>query len=158
MNPRFESYVNTLTPSKQLLAREAVREYLAGEADEIECLRSADEVYKKSRWLADKETEHFVAYYMKNNHRIIKQSIIAQGGLAATIVDVRVLLREALLCGATCMICVHNHPSGSLCPSSDDDNLTKTINKACNAIQLKLLDHVIVTNQHYYSYCEHGRL
>lgn len=158
MNTRFENYVSTLTPAKQLLAREAVQAYLAGESEDIERLLSPVGVWKKSRWLADKETEHFVVYYMKNNYRIIKSETISFGGLDCTLVDVRVVLKHAILCGATCMTCVHNHPSGSTVPSKHDDNLTEKINRACEVMGVKLIDHVIVTNKDYYSYQENGKL
>lgn len=158
MNPRFENYVSTLTPAKQLLAREAVQAYLAGESEDIERLLSPVGVWKKSRWLADKETEHFVVYYMKNNYRIIKSETIAFGGLDSTLVDVRVVLKHAILCGATCMTCVHNHPSGSTTPSKQDDKLTDKINRACEVVGVKLIDHVIVTYNNYYSYQENGKL
>lgn len=158
MNPRFNNYLSTLTPAKQLLAKEAVRQYLAGETEEVESLLSPIDVWKKSRWLANKETEHFVVYYMKNNYRIIKSETIAQGGLDGTIVDVRVLLNHALLCNATCLTCVHNHPSGSLTPSKYDDQLTQKISKACEFVNIKLVDHVIVTNANYYSYKENGKI
>jgi len=158
MNTRFENYVSTLTPAKQLLAREAVQAYLAGESEDIERLLSPVGVWKKSRWLADKETEHFVVYYMKNNYRIIKSETISFGGLDSTLVDVRVVLKHAILCGATCMTCVHNHPSGSTTPSKQDDKLTEKINRACEVMGVKLIDHVIVTDKNYYSYQENGKL
>lgn len=158
MNTRFENYVSTLTPAKQLLAREAVQAYLTGESEDIERLLSPVGVWKKSRWLADKETEHFVVYYMKNNYRIIKSETISFGGLDCTLVDVRVVLKHAILCGATCMTCVHNHPSGSTVPSKHDDNLTEKINRACEVMGVKLIDHVIVTDKDYYSYQENGKL
>lgn len=158
MNQRFENYVSTLTPAKQLLAREAVQAYLAGVSEDIELLRSPVGVWKKSRWLADKETEYFVVYYMKNNYRIIKSETISFGGLDSTLVDVRVVLKHAILCGATCMTCVHNHPSGSTMPSKHDDKLTENINRACEVMGVKLIDHVIVTNKDYYSYQENGKL
>ncbi len=158
MNPRFDKYISMLTPAKQLLAKEAVQEYLTGETEGIDSLLSSSDVWKKTRWLADKETEHFVVFFMKNNYRIIKSSTVANGGLDGTVVDVRVILKDALLCGATCITCVHNHPSGSLRPSRQDDMLTTKISKACEAIGIRLIDHVIVTDKDYYSYKENGKL
>lgn len=158
MNARFNDYVKKLTPAKQLLAREAVHEYLTGESEGFETLSSSVDVWKKSRWLSEKETEHFVVYYMKNNSRIICDKILSFGGLDSTIIDVRVILKEALLCGATVLICVHNHPSGSTKPSRHDDKLTQDVKIACGAIGLRLVDHVIVTDTDYYSYAENGRL
>lgn len=158
MNPRFERYISQLTPAKQLLAREAVQEYLTGETEDIETLTTPMDVWKKSRWLADKEIEHFVVYYMKNNYRIIKSETIAQGGLDGVIVDNRVLLKNAFLCDATCITCVHNHPSGSVKPSRYDDELTAKVKKACETVNIRFIDHIIVTNTGYYSYHEQGKL
>ena len=158
MNTRFSNYVSNLTPAKQILAREAVKEYLAGESEGIERLLTATDVWKKSRWLADKDTEYFVVYYMKNNLRVIKSETIAQGGLDGVIVDVRVLLKNALLCDATCITCVHNHPSGSTKPSMYDDDITTKIKAACEAVKVRLIDHVIVTDTSYFSYHEQGKL
>ena len=158
MNNRFENYVSVLSPAKQLLAKEAVSVYLAGESDDHEYLHNAKEVWDKSRFLANKEVEFFIVYYMKNNHRIIKSVKIAEGGLDATLVDIRLVMKNALLCGATMMTCVHNHPSGSLKPSKHDDNLTKDIKSACNLLKIKLVDHVIVTDKDYFSYFENGMI
>ena len=158
MNQRFDKYVSMLIPAKQLLAREAVKEYLAGESEDIERLLSPLDVWKKSRWLSDKETEYFVVYYMKNNCRIIKSETVSNGGLDSTLVDVRVVLKYALLCGATCITCVHNHPSGSTTPSKNDDNLTEKIKRSCEIMDVKLIDHVIVADNNYYSYKENGKL
>lgn len=158
MNPYFDNYVSSLTPAKQLLAKEAVQEYLKGEAEEIDCINSAEAAWKKTRWLADKEEEHFVVFYMKNNFRLIKSVTIAQGGLDCTIVDIRVVLKNGLLCGATCLLCVHNHPSGSKNPSRIDDQLTDKVKRACEAVEIRFIDHVIVTNNDYYSYKENGKL
>lgn len=158
MNPYFDNYVSSLTPAKQLLAKEAVQEYLKGEAEEIDCIDSATAAWKKARWLADKEEEHFVVFYMKNNFRLIKSVTIAQGGRDGTIVDTRVILKNGLLCGATCLLCVHNHPSGNKNPSRMDDQLTDKVKKACEAVEIRFIDHVIVTNKDYYSYKEDGKL
>ena len=140
------------------MAKEAVQEYLTGESDDVDVLDSATLTWKKTRWLADKDTEHFVVFYLKNNYRIIKHETVAQGGLDGTIVDARVVLKDALLCGATCMICVHNHPSGSTRPSRQDDGLTTKIKNASDLLGIKLVDHVIVTDKNYYSYHENGKL
>ena len=95
---------------------------------------------------------------MKNNFRIIKSETVSNGGLDATLVDVRVVLKYALLCGATCITCVHNHPSGSTTPSKNDDNLTEKIKRSCEIMDVKFIDHVIVTDKDYYSYQENGKL
>jgi DNA repair protein RadC len=73
-------------------------------------------------------------------------------------VDIRILIREAVLCNATIMAVCHNHPSGSLKPSQADNDLTRSILQACNVMRIKFMDHVIVTDGQYFSYHENGNL
>ena len=85
--------------------------------------------------------------------------IISDGGLTSTIVDVRVIMQTALVSNASAIILTHNHPSGNTRPSSQDDNLTKKIKAACEIMDIRLLDHIIVTPyDSFYSYCDEGRL
>lgn len=77
----------------------------------------------------------------------------------STIVDVRVIIQTALVCNATSIILTHNHPSGNPHPSGQDDSLTKKIKAACELMDIRLLDHIIVTPyDSFYSYCNEGRL
>ena len=82
----------------------------------------------------------------------------SRGGLASTQVDVRCILREALLKRATSMILCHNHPSGNIRPSQDDDRLTHALLEAARTMNIRLLDHVVVSDGDYYSYGDEGRL
>lgn len=90
--------------------------------------------------------------------RVIDVIRISQGGLASTQVDVRCVLREALLKRATAIVLCHNHPSGNVMPSPDDDRLTRALDQASKTMNIRLLDHVIVTDGTYYSYVDEGRL
>lgn len=83
---------------------------------------------------------------------------VATGGLTSTIVDKCVVLQAALLSNASFICLAHNHPSGSIKPSIHDDRLTNDIEKACKAIGVHLLDHLIVTRDGYYSYHDEGRI
>jgi DNA repair protein RadC len=73
-------------------------------------------------------------------------------------VDIRIIIREAVLCNATIIAACHNHPSGSIRPSQQDNQLTQSLSKACSLMRLKFMDHVIVADGHYYSYHEEGLL
>ena len=95
---------------------------------------------------------------LNNNARILHLSHLSTGGLAETTVDVRMLLKEALLHDATCFILVHNHPSGNMRPSHYDEELTQRLNRAAQAINLRMIDHVIVTEGEYYSFSENGKI
>ena len=108
--------------------------------------------------LQDKDVEEFWILLMNQNHRLIKKMCIAHGGISEVSVDVRIIIREAVLANATIIAVCHNHPSGSLRPSQADNDLTAAIAKACGVMRIKFLDHVIVTDGAYYSYHEQGRI
>ena len=90
--------------------------------------------------------------------KVIDRIRISQGGLASTAVDIRCVLREALIRRAVSMVLCHNHPSGNLRPSREDDRLTESLRQAAVTVNLRLLDHVIVTDGKYYSYADEGRI
>jgi DNA repair protein RadC len=106
----------------------------------------------------DLDTEEFWLLLMNQNYRLIKELRIAHGGITEVAVDIRLLLKEALLCNATILAVCHNHPSGSIRPSKADDDLTQRILRACQLMNIKFLDHVIVTDGLYYSYHESGKV
>ena len=108
--------------------------------------------------MQDLDVEEFWLLLMNQNHRLIKKMCIAQGGISEVLVDIRIIIREAVLSHATILAVCHNHPSGSLSPSHADNNLTNSIQAACNIMRIRFLDHVIITNGAYYSYHELGRL
>ena len=108
--------------------------------------------------MQDMDVEEFWLLLMNQNYRLIKKLCIAHGGISEVSVDVRIIIREAVLCTATILAVCHNHPSGSLSPSGADDQLTQSIRRACEVMRIKFSDHVIVTDGHYYSYHEQGKL
>ena len=83
---------------------------------------------------------------------------LSHGGITETAVDVRLIMKEALLNNATVIAVAHNHPSGNVRPSRDDDMLTRKIREACQTMRIHFLDHVIITDGNYYSYREQGKL
>lgn len=94
-----------------------------------------------------------------NQSSVVIDSVrIGLGGLTETVVDVRIIMREALLKRATAMILCHNHPSGSLRPSTQDDRLTRQVQDAAKLLNIRLLDHMIFTDGGYYSYADEGKL
>ena len=107
--------------------------------------------------LQDLDTEEFWLLLMNQNYRLIKDLRIARGGITEVAVDVRLLIKEALLCNATILAVCHNHPSGSLRPSLADNELTKSIQRACTLMRIHFMDHVIITDGHYYSFHEEGK-
>lgn len=108
----------------------------------------------------DLQIEKFWCIFLRNNNTIIGYREITTGGLAGVAVDVRVVLREALLCSATGIVMVHNHPSGTNKPSFEDKELTTHIERACRTMDIRLVDHLILTSDDraYYSFHESGEL
>ena len=108
--------------------------------------------------MCDLSVEECWVMLLNQAAKVVDAIRISQGGLASTQVDVRCVLREALLKRATSIVLCHNHPSGNVTPSTDDDRLTQALNQASNTMNIRLLDHVIVTDGAYYSYVDEGRL
>ena len=107
--------------------------------------------------MQDLDTEEFWILLMNQGQRLIKKVRIAHGGISEVSVDVRIIMREAVLCNATILAACHNHPSGSIRPSQQDNALTQSLKKACEVMRIHFLDHVIVTDGAYYSYHEEGK-
>lgn len=95
---------------------------------------------------------------LNNRLTLIKHIQLSRGGLTETAMDVRIIMREAILNNATALVVAHNHPSGSLKPSSYDDALTESIKSACKTMRVHFVDHIIVTDGGYYSYNDEGKI
>lgn len=108
--------------------------------------------------MQDLPTEQAWVLLMNQNFKLIRAVQISNGGISETAVDVRIILKEALLSNATVIALCHNHPSNNASPSGDDDRLTQRLKKACEMMRIYMLDHIIVTDGAYYSYMENGRL
>lgn len=108
--------------------------------------------------MADLKVEQAHAIFMNQNFRLIKSVKLSEGGITETSVDIRILMRVAVLSGATIMAFVHNHPSGNTQPSKADDMLTQQIAKASQIMRIFFMDHVIITDGSFYSYHDKGRL
>jgi DNA repair protein RadC len=107
--------------------------------------------------MQDLDVEEFWVLLMNQHYRLIKKLRISHGGITETAVDIRIIIKEAVLANATILAVCHNHPSGNLSPSSQDDHLTKDIKRACELMRIHFLDHVIITDGQYYSYHEQGK-
>ncbi|HPA21831.1 MAG: DNA repair protein RadC [Chitinophagaceae bacterium] len=108
--------------------------------------------------LKDFNYEVFVALLLNRSHKIISYEIISKGGISGTVADPRIILKKALDAGASSLIICHNHPSGNLQPSQQDDLLTQKIKSAALYFDIKLLDHIIVSEEGYYSFADEGKL
>lgn len=102
--------------------------------------------------------EEFHVLHLSRANRIISEHCVSRGGLSATVVDVKLVMKHAIDTLASGLIFVHNHPSGTLLPSVEDDRLTKKLKEAAAYFDIKVLDHVIISAKGYYSYNDEGRL
>lgn len=122
-------------------------------------ITSAADVYNYMHpIMQDFATEEAWVMLLNQAGRLIKVECVGRGGITETIVDVRVIIREALLCNATVIVFCHNHPSGNATPSQEDRRLTKSMADACRTMRLHLLDHVIIADGAYHSFNDNGEL
>ena len=122
-------------------------------------IRSAAQVYDYFYPLMrDLPVEECHVLLLNQSSAVIDSVRIGMGGLTETVVDVRLILREALLKRATSLILCHNHPSGNLRPSTHDDHLTRQVREAARLLNIALIDHIIFTDGGYYSYADEGKL
>lgn len=118
-------------------------------------ITSSRDAYKVLKTvIADLAHEEFWALLLDNSNKVINKHQASKGGITSTIVDMRLIFKKALSCGAVAIILAHNHPSGTLKPSRLDIQLTERIKKAAELIDFKVLDHIIVTEKSYFSFAD----
>ena len=100
--------------------------------------------------------EEFWVLFLNNSNKVISKSQLSKGGITGTIVDVRLVFKLALESGATGLILCHNHPSGNLQPSDADKEITRKLKLAGDSLDVKVLDHLIITETKYYSFVDEG--
>jgi DNA repair protein RadC len=106
--------------------------------------------------IGDLMHEEFWVLYLNNSNKVVHKAQISKGGMAATIVDVRIVFKIALENNAMSIILVHNHPSGKLMASEPDIQITKKIKLAGQHLEVKVFDHIIITDKGYYSFNDEG--
>lgn len=124
------------------------------EIPEYPKIKSSHDAYKVLKPMFNFEYEAFWVLFLDNSNKVINRKQISKGGITSTVVDSRLIFKKALLTGAVAIILAHNHPSGTLKPSENDKNLTKRIKKASEIMDIKLLDHIIVTEKSYFSFAD----
>ena len=150
-----------MTPARRRVALAAIEFHRRGQAlfAKSPTITSSNDIFKlMSPVLTDLEVEEAWVLFLNLGSKLIRKQRISIGGLSATQVDVRVILKEALLCNAVAFCLIHNHPSGNINPSASDDRLTRMVFEAGNTLNIKLLDHIIVGNDKYFSYADEGRI
>lgn len=120
---------------------------------------TADDIHKYMLpRIQDLSHENSWVLLLNNSARLIRCVHLSSGGLTSTLVDVRMLIKEACLANSPCIVLVHNHPSGNSTPSRADKELTNKVKKAAETIDIRMLDHIIVTDHDYYSFADNGQL
>jgi DNA repair protein RadC len=102
--------------------------------------------------------EEFKVLFLNRANKVMQLFAVSQGGLTGTVADPRLILAAAIKVAATSMILAHNHPSGNLKPSTQDQDLTSKIREAAKYFDIKVLDHIILTSEGYYSFADEGLL
>jgi DNA repair protein RadC len=108
--------------------------------------------------IGDLGHEEFWVLYLSNANKVIRKEQLSIGGITGTVADVRKIFKTALEQSATAMIIAHNHPSGTLTPSLADKKLTQKVKDGGTLLDIKLLDHIIVTEKNYFSFADEGLL
>lgn len=120
-------------------------------------IKSSQNVYDLMKpLLADIQHEEFWIICLNRAHKVIMKHKISQGGLSGTVVDTRIILKKCVDSLASSLICVHNHPSGNIQPSDADIKITDNIKKAAELMEIRTLDHVIISREGYFSFGDEG--
>lgn len=108
--------------------------------------------------IGELQHEEFWVLYLNNSNKVIAKKQLSKGGITATMVDVRLLFKKAVELATVGIIVCHNHPSGKLAPSKSDELLTQKIKEAGQTLDIKLLDHLIITQKDYFSFADSNML
>ena len=122
-------------------------------------ITSSEKAFKLlRRLLGHLDHERLMILVLDRAKHVIRECGVSDGGLSATVGDVKIIMRMAIENGADSIILAHNHPSNNASPSHQDDALTQKVKEAGSVLDVPLIDHIIVTQGRYYSYMENGRL
>lgn len=125
----------------------------------LDQIQTAKSIHERMRCrIANLDHEEVWIMLLNRRNEVIKEFRLTSGSSIASIFDTKMILKRALLEDAQGIVMCHNHPSGTLRPSPQDDGITRKLLESCKTMDLRFLDHVIITVGGYYSYCEEGRL
>lgn len=129
------------------------------DAQKITKISSSKDVFELLQpHLGELPHEEFWIVYLNNSNKVIHMAQLSKGGITGTLVDVRLVMKQALELGAVGLILAHNHPSGGLRPSNADKQLTQKLKNAALALDIKILDHLIITQKDYFSFADQSIL
>ncbi len=140
-------------------ALELGRRWSVTSPEQRKSINNSQEAYESFLALIDDPTkEHFLVAYLNRGNKVIKVERISTGGLSKTLADPKVIFKNALLKEATALMLCHNHPSGMARPSGEDKQLTKNLIAAGKIFDIDVLDHIIIGENSYFSFAEHGMM
>ena len=129
---------------------------------ELHRITSSNDAYQIFKRVFNADTfdwcEEVVMLCLNNSNKVVGFYKVSSGGMTGTVIDVRMIFTTALQCLATAVIIAHNHPSGTLQPSEADKAITKKIKEAGQFLDIKILDHLIITDESYFSFLDDGIL
>ncbi|WP_350293620.1 DNA repair protein RadC [uncultured Croceitalea sp.] len=124
-------------------------------AQKITKINSSKDVFELLQpILGELPHEEFWIVYLNNSNKVLHREQLSKGGITGTLVDIRLVLKQALEYGAVGIILAHNHPSSTLRPSAADKQITNKLKIAAEALDIKVLDHVIITEKAYFSFAD----
>lgn len=140
-------------------AMELGRRRKLSEAEETPLILSSQDAYNLMQpIMLDMKHEEVWILLLNRANKVIKKRQISKGGITGSVIDIRLIIKEAIDSLASAIILCHNHPSGNTSPSKEDDIITEKLKNAGKIMDIKLLDHIIVCEKSYYSYLDKGRL
>lgn len=144
----------------QILAiMEIVKRYCDEKVGDRPRISSSADIFGLMRHvIGDLSYEEIWVLFLNRGNRVIGKMRVSSGSGVASVFDIKKILKNALLAHAEAVVLCHNHPSGTLVPSAQDDQITRKLKEACQKLDLVFVDHVIVTSDSCYSYMDHGRL
>lgn len=141
------------------IMRRYERESIDKKAGNTPRITSSKDIHERMRYrIANLDHEEIWVILLNNKHDIIKEFCVTSGSSVASVFDSKMIIKRALLENATALAMTHNHPSGNLLSSPQDDQITRKLKEACRSMDIRMIDHVIVTTNGYYSYSDEGRL
>lgn len=154
-------HIKGIGPAKAVVIKAALELAIKKEEEIVlrEAITSARDVKDfLQKKLQHENREFFVVIYLNRRNRIITHEVVSHGGISGTVVDPRIVLRRALEEHASAIILSHNHPSGNCRPSQQDVDLTNKIKNAALYFDIKVIDHIIVSDEGFYSFADEGEI
>jgi DNA repair protein RadC len=149
-----EAKAITITAALELGRRRKLED-----AKQLTKITSSRDVFELMHpFLGELPHEEFWILYLNNSNKVLQKNQLSKGGITGTLVDVRLVLKTALEVGAVSLILVHNHPSGTLKPSQSDKDLTLKLKRASEHLDIRVLDHLIITETNYFSFADDNML